>query len=544
MIVYFCKTNKKTENFNKNMIMKNQLLISFLLTVLLSMTGIKAYAHDIEVANAQGKTIYYVWTNNNTELAVSFQGEYFDPYSNEYSGDIVIPESVTYNGTTYSVTSIGYYAFYYCTGLISVTIPNSVTSIGSYAFQGCTGLTSVIIPNSVTIIDYAAFFECSSLTSVTIPNSVTYISNYAFCGCESFTFVTIPNSVTDIESGVFMGCSGLTSVTIPNSVTSIGISAFSNCSGLTSVTIPNSVTKIGDKAFYKCSDLFSVTIQCSPTNIGNNIFDGCNYIKEAVFDCETITPLLSSIESLKKITINESVTKIGDKAFWCCSGLTSVTIPNSVTSIGNSAFSYCSGLNSVIIPKSVTSIGEQAFYKCSGLTSLIVKRATPLTIYYSNTFYDCYFATLYVPAGSKAKYEAAKYWKNFRVIDVLKCAKPTIKIDGRELTFESETEGVTFQWSYSYNGDNDNIVGNKMNLAGTTNCHVTVYATKEDFEDSDVATADVVLCVGKKGDVNADGKVTITDAVSVVNIILNNGDATAPALESPEDEAPEVGEPE
>ena len=432
MIVYFCKTNKKTENFNKNMIMKNQLLISFLLTVLLSMTGIKAYAHDIEVANAQGKTIYYVWTNNNTELAVSFQGEYFDSYSNEYSGDIVIPESVTYNGTTYSVTSIGYYAFYYCTGLISVTIPNSVTSIGSYAFQGCTGLTSVIIPNSVTIIDYAAFFECSSLTSVTIPNSVTYISNYAFCGCESFTFVTIPNSVTDIESGVFMGCSGLTSV----------------------------------------------------------------------------------------------------------------TIPNSVTSIGNSAFSYCSGLNSVIIPKSVTSIGEQAFYKCSGLTSLIVKRATPLTIYYSNTFYDCYFATLYVPAGSKAKYEAAKYWKNFRVIDVLKCAKPTIKIDGRELTFESETEGVTFQWSYSYNGDNDNIVGNKMNLAGTTNCHVTVYATKEDFEDSDVATADVVLCVGKKGDVNADGKVTITDAVSVVNIILNNGDATAPALESPEDEAPEVGEPE
>ena len=139
--------------------MKHLRFNTFLLTLLLSMAGITATAHDIEVAN-EGKTIYYVWTNNNTELAVSYRGSYSDSYSNEYSGNVVIPESVTYNGETYPVTSIGLYAFYGCSGLTSVTIPNSVTSIGSGAFDGCSGLTNVTIPNSVTSIGSYAFYLC------------------------------------------------------------------------------------------------------------------------------------------------------------------------------------------------------------------------------------------------------------------------------------------------------------------------------------------------------------------------------------------------
>ena len=111
--------------------------LTFLLTVLMSMVGAKALAHDIEVVNADGKTIYYVWTNNNTELAVSYRGSAPRSYEKEYNGDIVIPESVTYNGSTYNVTSIGNNAFYWCSGLTSVTIPNSVTSIGDYAFYHC-----------------------------------------------------------------------------------------------------------------------------------------------------------------------------------------------------------------------------------------------------------------------------------------------------------------------------------------------------------------------------------------------------------------------
>ena len=157
-------------------------------------------------------------------------------------------------------TTIGNHAFFDCSGLTSVTIPNSVTSIGSYAFSRCTGLTSVTIPYSVTSIGYSAFSGCTGLTSVTIPNSVTRIGDLAFQNCGSLTSVTIGNSVTSIGDYAFDGCSRLTSVTIPNSFTSIVESAFFGCSSLTSVVIPNSVTSIGANAFYSCTGLTSVTI--------------------------------------------------------------------------------------------------------------------------------------------------------------------------------------------------------------------------------------------------------------------------------------------
>ena len=164
--------------------MNKQSFITILLTVLISTTVAKSFAYDIEVANSDGVTIYYKWANNNTELAVSCHGSYY-----YYSGNIVIPSSVVYNGNTYSVTSIGNSAFYECYGLTSVTIPNSVTSIGNLAFYLCSGLTSVTIPNSVTEISDDAFYYCRSLTSVTIPNSVTYIGRDAFYGCDELTDV-------------------------------------------------------------------------------------------------------------------------------------------------------------------------------------------------------------------------------------------------------------------------------------------------------------------------------------------------------------------
>ena len=161
--------------------MNKHYFITILLTVLMSMTGAKAFSHSIEVKNADDVTIYYVWINNNTELAVSFCGSFPKDY-NEYTGNVVIPKSVDYNGNTYPVTSIGSLAFNDCKNLTSVTIPNSVTSIGDYAFSDCS-VTSVTIPNSVTSIGKYAFSGCSSLTSVTIPSSVNSIGSYAFSSC-------------------------------------------------------------------------------------------------------------------------------------------------------------------------------------------------------------------------------------------------------------------------------------------------------------------------------------------------------------------------
>ena len=173
-------------------------------------------------------------------------------------------------------TSVTRYIFYECSGLTSVTIPNSVTSIGEGAFQECRGLISMTIGNSVTSIGEYAFYRCTSLTSVTIPNSVTFIGDYAFYRCVDLTSVAIGNSVTSIGISVFEGCTGIASITIPNSMTSIGVSAFRSCSNLASVNIGSSMTSIGSNAFSACSSLTSVNIPNSVTSIGDNAFCGTN----------------------------------------------------------------------------------------------------------------------------------------------------------------------------------------------------------------------------------------------------------------------------
>ena len=217
------------------------------------------FAEDFEVDG-----IYYdITSSTDKTVAVTYRGYSYDFYFGEYSGAVTIPESVTYSGSTYSVTSIGGYAFSECFSLTSVVIPNSVTTIGECAFYRCSSLTSVEIPNSVTSIGAGAFSFCSSLTSVEIPNSVTSIGAGAFSFCSSLTSVKIPNSVTSIRSSAFEYCSRLTSVVIPNSVTSIGVWAFAYCYGLTSVEIPNSVTSIGAEAFDDCNRLTTATVGCS-----------------------------------------------------------------------------------------------------------------------------------------------------------------------------------------------------------------------------------------------------------------------------------------
>lgn len=346
-------------------------------------------AYDFSAVAPTGQTLYYDIVGNN--VTVNRQNFYSPYYSIYPSGSLEIPASVTYNGTTYTVTMIGFGAFDDCSGLTSVTIPNSIISIDDYAFRNCSGLSSITIPSSVTTIGDDAFYNCTGLTSLTIPNAVTSIGGYAFYNCRSLTSIVvesgntaydsrqncnaiietatntlltgcmntiIPNTVTAIGPSAFNYCSGLASVTIPNSVTSIGFAAFGHCNGLTSVTIPNSVTSIGDYAFQFCSSLTSVILPNGITSISNSIFYNCS--------------------SLTAITIPNGVTSIGASAFFGCSNLTTITVPNSVTSIDNFAFCNCSGLLSITLPDSITLINEAIFRNCSSLSSIIIPKNVTL----------------------------------------------------------------------------------------------------------------------------------------------------------------------
>lgn len=242
-----------------------------------------ASAYDIAVENADGVTIYYNYINDGNELEVTNKG-----IDGSYESSVVIPEEVTYMTRTRKVTSIGANAFYGCSGLTSVTIPNSVTEIGDGAFHLCFGLTSVTIPNSVKSIRSSAFSNCIGLTSVTIGNSVTSIGEWGFNSCSHLASVTIGNSVTEIGWSAFRGCSSLTSVTLPNSLTSIGGYAFSKCYGLTTVTIPDSVTEIKQGAFESCSGLKAVTIGNSVESIENSSFAFCSGLKNVYCYAESV----------------------------------------------------------------------------------------------------------------------------------------------------------------------------------------------------------------------------------------------------------------
>ena len=423
----------------------------FTLIVSLFITAM-AFAYDIEIDG-----IYYNLDTKNKTAGVTYG-------SNEYSGNIIIPNTIPYGvpNKLYSVTYIDKSAFSNCSSLTSITIPNSVTEIGGDAFRYCSSLTSITIPNSVTYIGNWAFKNCSSLTSITIPNSVTSIGEGAFYDCSSLTSITIHNSVTSISPQAFHGTkwfnnqpdgciyldnilytykgkmpsnthidvkegttiicpyafahwSPLTSITIPNSVTRIYEYAFAYCSSLTSATIGNSVTLIGERAFSYCRSLTSITIPNSVTDIGILAFFECSKLTSATIG-NSVTHInvgaFASCSSLTSITIPNSVTFIGDEAFVACSSLTSATIGNSVTYIPYIAFASCSSLTTVTIGSSVTSIHKSAFEYCSSIKELIVEAIKPPSISYETFSYTSDTIPVKVPCSSISAYQTTN-WKRF-----------------------------------------------------------------------------------------------------------------------------------
>ena len=391
------------------------------------------------VETAQVAEVTYYSTNSITNSSV-------------FSGDIIIPEEIEYNGVKYNVTSIGEKAFYGC-GLIStVEIANTVKTIGEQAFCHCKSLQSVNFPNSIMLIDNMAFFNCISLESIEIPGSVKSMGTSCFAGCSSLKTVQLQNGIKSIDNGTFRDCSSLRSVEIPNSVTNLGPGVFAGCKSLIRVVLPNTLSIVGV-----------------------SLFEGC--------------------ENLASIDIPITVTSIYQSAFSNCKSLTNITFPENVSSIHDNACSDCISLKSIVLPKNITSISNKAFSNCINLLDVFCSadKVNNCSISaFDGTYIDD--ATLYVPQSAINYYTTTKPWSGFGNIIAIsegeeQCEKPRIFYNNGTLSFECDTEGVQFV-SEITDTDIKKSFEADLNLSVTYN--ISVYAVKANFKDSEIATA--TLC--------------------------------------------------
>src|SRR5574344_106148 len=336
-------------------------------------------------------TLHY---NLSTDGSNTAEVTYADNSKNYDYTSISVPESFTYNGVTYTVTSIGYCAFSKCSKLTSLTLPKTITHFGDYSLSNCS-FTSFTIPSTVTsigrdvfyqtaslktIVDNSsatlpkqAFQECTSLTSVTLNDNITELGESVFNTCSALETITLPSHLTTVGINVFQNCTKLKTIVLPSSLTNIGQSMFAN-TGFTSFTIPNTITSISNTAFSGCTSLQSITIPSTATSLGTGIFSGCTSLTD--IQIGSIKSLSSNIFSgctaLTTITLPNTLETINDNAFNGCTKLSTITIPSSVTNISSSAFSGCTSLSSINIaaPSSTLSIGSSSFLGCTALTEI------------------------------------------------------------------------------------------------------------------------------------------------------------------------------
>ena len=420
-----------------------------------------AYAYDFS-KTISGKTFYFnIINSTNHYVEITYPGtlnNWWEGYTKP-TGSITLPSTVVRDGVTYTVTRIGEWAFYGCSGLTgSLTIPNTVTTIGNWAFATCSGFNGTLsLPNSLTTIGYGAFGWCPNFTgSLTIPNSVTEIWDQAFYLDSGFTgSLTISNSLTSIRDEVFSDCGFTGTLTIPNSVTEIGSYAFDGCHGFTgSLVIPNAVVSIGSQAFYECDGLTgtltlgsslttidswafafnhftgSLTIPNSVTTIGNlafghsfgfngtltigtgvtsmgsSAFKNCSGFTHVNYNAVNCADVVSSDKPFENctgtITIGNMVQRIPEYMFNEASGLTgSLTIPDAVTSVGTCAFAGCEGFTgSLTIGNSVTTIDFGAFGWCPNFTGTLTLGSSLTTIGSQAFYLDSGFTgTLTIPSS-------------------------------------------------------------------------------------------------------------------------------------------------
>lgn len=350
---------------------------------------------------------------------------------NLYVGSISIPQTISFEGVRYQVTSIGDEAFKVCEQLSKIVLSEGITTIGEYAFDGCKSLSSITIPETVTTIKKCAFGFCA-FTSIKLPNNLSTIESWVFNCCKNLTSIDLPKSITSIREGAF-GYTGLTSIIIPENVKGLSRQAFMECGHLTSITLPDGLSGIGEDCFNGCDKLTSITLPLSLSAIAKNAFQNCSSLTTVTFNSKIIDSewFSHNVYFIDTIIIGEDVEEIEANSFKYFMYLASITInpnnkkydsrnncnaiietesnkliagckntvvPDGIISIGDFAFNQCIGLTTLNLPNSVTSIGEYAFYRCTGLTTLNLSQG--LTSIGQYAFYNCIpLTSLTIPEG-------------------------------------------------------------------------------------------------------------------------------------------------
>ncbi|HEY5593007.1 MAG TPA: leucine-rich repeat domain-containing protein, partial [Paludibacter sp.] len=426
----------------------------------------------LSLISIQARSFVLDGTNYNISSA-------FIPYSVSvtsgvsYTGDLVIPSTVSYNDTVFSVTSINSNAFNGSSGLTSVSIPNSVSSIGVGAFYGCSELTSINlspdnsyfiftdgilyntiqnqliycinsktgkidIPKTVKVIGIGAFYGCKSITSVSVPNSITVINSLAFNNCTGLATVTIGDSTNTgtrtsivIQSTAFTGCSGLTSLSLYEPIASY-YSPFQNLASLKTLTIGNSVTTIDYSAFSTLPGLTKVILgraDLSPVNISvyMGAFNASTLLDTLNLNCNLViknysTGAVSPFSNTSFLSIGENVSSIGDYAFIGSTNLKNIIVPNAVISIGQSAFAGCSNVNDIALGSSVAQIGSGVFTGCSSLLNINVDNSNAT---YSSingvVFSKDQLTFIQYPTGRSGEYEIPAFVKTIGTNAFMSC---------------------------------------------------------------------------------------------------------------------------
>ena len=351
------------------------------------------------------------------------------------TGVIEIPE--TLGGCP--VTSIGKFAFKYCSGLTSVKIPITVTSIGYYAFEGCAALSTMKIPKSVTVIEESAFEDCTSLAALTFSEGLKTIGDYAFCGCISLPYASIPDSATAIGDNAFADCSALETASIGKGVKAIGEHVFQDCTALTAVDLSEGLESIGYYAFSGCEALTTVKVPQSVTAIYEYAFGGCSSLASvslpsSLTDIKDYT--FHHCASLADLKIPGGVKEIGAYAFYACTSLKDLTIPGNVETIGNSSFFDCKALTDLTIEYGVESIGDDAFNGCAALTTVTIPKSVALVGDYA--FDGTALKTVYVSSGDSARVK--------KLLD--DSFHDTSGIEFVELEYETWTDADGVKWTY------------------------------------------------------------------------------------------------